>query len=106
MNTKIIGAVIVVIAIVAIAVGCWYIYIWDVNGDGEECTPAEQLCGRFDVNNDGVIYFEDLVLIIRHIDEPYDVQYDMDCDGDVDVDDVNLCEEYYGCLPVDGPCNC
>ena len=72
------------------------------------CIHADDYCSRYDVNTDGQINFVDSgqVWIHRTEIEPYDKIYDMDCDGDVDYDDAMLVHNHWGCMPIDGPCNC
>jgi len=60
---------------------------------GIACVPATVENGRFDVNGDGEITWEDALEIWNHRDgaAPYDQKYDMNCDGVVNYQDSGLC---------------
>ena len=59
------------------------------------CVPATKENGRYDVNSDGRVNFQDsgLIYINSNKDEnyTYNMTYDMNCDKTVDGVDVDLC---------------
>lgn len=89
------------------------------------CVPATVENGRFDVDGDGIISWMDAYEIWLHrtSEVPYDMKYDMNCDGQVNFQDVGLCWinrdpsqtcedvtiqeacEIFGCYWYDGSCH-
>lgn len=56
-------------------------------------------CGQADVNEDNTVNTQDVLLVVNHIGEtnPGQIQiYDVDVDGDVDIDDINYVSNCVG----------
>ena len=89
MRRLVVGIVAIVVIILVAAICIIYFDLHQLGLD-DECIP-----GQYDVNNDGAVNVQDLSYINGHISsgDPYDMTYDMDCDGDVDQTDVDLCWE-------------
>lgn len=90
---KIILAITIILVIIFALALNFLIINWII---GPGCIPATRENGRFDVNNDEKIDFQDSGLInINSIEVMenyvYNMTCDMNCDSIVDVTDVDLC---------------
>ncbi len=55
-----------------------------------DCEVATLENGRADVDDNGEVNLYDLTLVSMHIDREYEQHYDMNCDGVVDVADLEV----------------